>query len=61
MRNEDVMILAVAALAAWAIVRSGRVAAQPRAVASPTGGWYDKMYVPNLLDVQYERGWGYGD
>jgi hypothetical protein len=69
MRN-DLIILGIAAVAAFFILKSVPAAAGVRRVGkleipdifTSGGGWLPSgAYDPNLLDRQYAEGWGYGD
>lgn len=69
--RDDFILLGVAAVAAWLIIRSvPATAAGVRRVGkleipdifTSGGGWLPSgAYDPNLLNRQYAEGWGYGD
>lgn len=77
MKNDDVLLLAMAGLILYMLTTRPASAAVRGSVPqysngttptrhilpapTPTGGWYEGRYIPNLLDIQYEQGWGYGD
>lgn len=68
--RDDLLILALAAAAAYIIVKAVPATTVRRRagkleipeIFTPGGGWRpDGTYDRNLLDDQYREGWGYGD
>lgn len=63
--KSDYLILAGAAIAAYLILNRGAAADYATKLLKPaaakTGGYMGGVFVPGLLDTQYEQGWGFGD
>lgn len=63
MKTENIIVLALVGIAAVLVLKAskGKAVATKAPVAPSAGGYYDGRYIPDLLNLQYDQGWGYGD